>query len=1109
VTRSLRMGYGVPRSTWEIERPALRDLILLNPHPIVLIAGPAGCGKSVLVSQVCDAVSGTAVVWVDASRARGDGRSVAQMIRSTLCGDSTRKKDSALLPTPTEEDVVSAATAALCELGQPVLLVIDDLQLCGDIEPLLPFAASFRDSLPQGSRLVVTTRAYPLDSYPLSLHENLRLDAPSLKMTEAEIRQLIELVSGAVEPQAAQSIAELSGGHAALASVLARRAMLDHQPHSLVPEEDSTTLLVYLAREQLDSVQLALLYVASLLQMGHVHEAIVGTPGATCEDFREIERSIPLVRLDRDGFHSARFSVHGIAREAFCNPSFLECTVPNWRGLRENAIQLLEHSGAYARALRVLLEADTDGEVLAHLLESHGDDILGSGDATLLEEALAGIGPDAYVRRPRLLLLRARHLRETSDLREALSKVSVANDLARCDGHRGVEYESEILKARILIDLGRFADAAIALRAALDIEDIGVSCATRALTHAYLGICLAFTGESKGAVAHSEQAARVLASGGAAVEARARVALARAGIAGLVVGRWDEVLRDYESLVSAGQLPVGLRAEVHGNRAMVLAELGRLDRAEAAVEGILQDCRRHGLGMNERSILGTMSIVAGGLGEYRRAGEYAADAIRKAREAADRIEVTATLTYYCLTLRAQSEHQEALAAAEEALEFCGAAGQLGFLSWLAILETAASLLALGDVDAARTRSAKVREEAAAAEALYHVLRADLIIAEIEMREGRIEDAVARLRAHEEYILTESSNWQIAMYIRSFPSLLGILASAIDPDVLPAHLLQMVLPQDAEEVLCASCEVMEPDAWRRLAVRIVGESRAAQIAGEPTAPVCEVRLFGGLDVQVGKRRIIEKEWRKRKARLVFAMLVLRQGRDVPREQLMEYLWPEMEEPRARNNFYVVWSAMKGALSPEAGRNEPCPYVENSGGVCRVVRSLVRSDVDAFERTLQRARDADSAGDFAQAVRYYESLSEIYRGDLMPGDLYDDWFAAARDRYRNEFSDAMIRAADILQREGDPARALHLVRCALLFDPWREDLYQMALQCQIATGQRSAAIDTYMSCRSRLADDLGIDPSSETTRLYEHVLAMEELRSNQAAFYEDTSGQDQLA
>ena len=67
---------------------------------------------------------------------------------------------------------------------------------------------------------------------------------------------------------------------------------------------------------------------------------------------------------------------------------------------------------------------------------------------------------------------------------------------------------------------------------------------------------------------------------------------------------------------------------------------------------------------------------------------------------------------------------------------------------------------------------------------------------------------------------------------------------------------------------------------------------------------------------------------------------------------------------------------------------------------------------------------------------------------------------------------------------------MLRRPIAHDVLREDFYQTALCLQIAAGQRSTAIETYMSCRSRLVEDLGIDPSRETTALYEQVLGMED-------------------
>jgi DNA-binding SARP family transcriptional activator len=116
--------------------------------------------------------------------------------------------------------------------------------------------------------------------------------------------------------------------------------------------------------------------------------------------------------------------------------------------------------------------------------------------------------------------------------------------------------------------------------------------------------------------------------------------------------------------------------------------------------------------------------------------------------------------------------------------------------------------------------------------------------------------------------------------------------------------------------------------------------------------------------------------------------------------------------------------------------------------------------------------------------------VYRGDLLPGDVYDDWFAPLRDKYRLLFVDAMLKGVDLLLEQDNPCEAVLFARQGLNAEPHREDLYQAALKCYITAGQRSSAIEAFIQCKAQLAENLGLDPSAETLELYQQVLAMEE-------------------
>jgi DNA-binding SARP family transcriptional activator len=530
------------------------------------------------------------------------------------------------------------------------------------------------------------------------------------------------------------------------------------------------------------------------------------------------------------------------------------------------------------------------------------------------------------------------------------------------------------------------------------------------------------------------------------------------------------------------------RVMLKGNVAACLCEAGRLARCEQLLRSALRESQPAGLDVYSGAYLAVLGCAKAGRGDAAMGIELIREGIADSIRGGD--EQGADQSRVCLSviLRASGEPGEALVLAERALERLTVDDTCRFRR-LAALEVAASLLSIGDVDAAASWAGAVVDEGFEGNQ-YHALRAAMILAEVERRQGRSREAVDRIRDQSEYLLSENPNWQVAMYCRAFPGLMGVIAQAVNPSRLPSHLLQMIPSETSEQILKETSSFLDPEMWSSLGERLVGAAEMDRYLARDGLPLCHVRLLGGLEVSVGGRAVRERDWKKRKARLLFAMLVTRQGRDVPRDQVVDYLWPEMDEDRAKNNLYVAWSTMKSVLCGSSEKRKPCPYVESVGGVCRIIGDVVRSDIDEFDDAMAMARDAESEGRAKDALSAYERIASLYRGDLLPGDVYDDWFASSREYYRSEFVDAMIRAAQLLVSADDPGNALIYLRRAIQADPVREDLYQRALRCQIGAGQRSSAIDTYMQCRSQLSESLGLDPSMETRQLYDQILAMED-------------------
>jgi DNA-binding SARP family transcriptional activator len=330
-----------------------------------------------------------------------------------------------------------------------------------------------------------------------------------------------------------------------------------------------------------------------------------------------------------------------------------------------------------------------------------------------------------------------------------------------------------------------------------------------------------------------------------------------------------------------------------------------------------------------------------------------------------------------------------------------------------------------------------------------------------------------------------------MYCRAFPGLIGLLAMAFGAEHLPLRMLRLIPRNTVDAAASLDTIGLPRDVCTIIMRRALPGNDAAELEQTPpevAPPQCYVRLFGGLEVTRDGLPVADEYWRKRKVRLLFAMLASRCGQDVPRDVLLERLWPDMDDERARRNFYVTWSAVKCALANGGPPSASASLVHNLGGVCRITRDT-RVDLQDFDAAVVSLRQADAVGDVSAVLAAGHHLSSIYRGELLPGDIYEEWFAEIRERTKHDFCDAMMTAARAAEAADDADEALVFLRRAGVADPWREDIYQAMMRCQILAGQRSSAIETYIACRGRLVEDLGIDPSAETTRLYEEVLAME--------------------
>lgn len=223
---------------------------------------------------------------------------------------------------------------------------------------------------------------------------------------------------------------------------------------------------------------------------------------------------------------------------------------------------------------------------------------------------------------------------------------------------------------------------------------------------------------------------------------------------------------------------------------------------------------------------------------------------------------------------------------------------------------------------------------------------------------------------------------------------------------------------------------------------------------------------------------------RLGRLAFAYLVSNRGRQVPRDELAEVLWPAVLPATWDKTLTVLASKIRTSLSeaePGAGSlltsADGCYRLELPAGASIDI-DVAAADVDAAEALLAK-------GSAAAAAERAASIVPTLRRQFLPGEDAD-WVQARRRELASLHLRALECEAEADLRRGRPEQAARVAREAISLEQFRESSYVLLMRALAAAGNRAEALRVYEACRRLVAEELGVDPSPATEAVYLEIL-----------------------
>ncbi len=272
------------------------------------------------------------------------------------------------------------------------------------------------------------------------------------------------------------------------------------------------------------------------------------------------------------------------------------------------------------------------------------------------------------------------------------------------------------------------------------------------------------------------------------------------------------------------------------------------------------------------------------------------------------------------------------------------------------------------------------------------------------------------------------------------------------------------------------------------VRGVAPEAVRQAAGSREAPTAglsmRVRFFGRFEVSCDDEPI--DLCRNGKSLTILKYLLARKTRQVSQDYLMGWLWPESNLKKARWSLNSAIHGLRKLLSrcPASASRNLVLLEEGYYRLCPTV--LVATDVDEFDARHEQGRRLERVGRAGEAIAEYEEAVELYRGDYLVEDLYEDWTMVERERLSNAYVDMLGCLAALYMEAGQPQECTQACYRILDKDRCHEGSHRLLMRCYARLGMRGRALRQYRLCEEILRQEYGTAPSPETRTLYESLL-----------------------
>lgn len=244
----------------------------------------------------------------------------------------------------------------------------------------------------------------------------------------------------------------------------------------------------------------------------------------------------------------------------------------------------------------------------------------------------------------------------------------------------------------------------------------------------------------------------------------------------------------------------------------------------------------------------------------------------------------------------------------------------------------------------------------------------------------------------------------------------------------------------------------------------------------------ISLFGRFCVQCANEELAGFD--SLKVQELFCYLLVYRNHPHSRELLTNLLWSECSASQSKSYFRkTLWqlqSALERYIRPEDGRF----LLTESDYLQFNLHTTLWIDIAVFEAAFSCCQGISG---YTLSSACYQAVCQavnLYQGYFLEG-WYQEWCLFERERLHQMYLIMLDKLMDYAEAHGAYEDGLLYGNQIFRYDAARERTHRSLMRLYYLAANRTEALRQYDRCTAVLRKELDVEPSHQTTRLYERI------------------------